>query len=110
MRRILVTGEFRAHHVAARSAELRRLHVADGPIGELCSEQDIQQGGQAEEPGEPFDCRTTIELGRRYLSVNLPFAEVNADRDQEESQEENGRKNKEDDNPDIRIVVAAAEM
>src|SRR6516164_2849288 len=59
--RVLVYGEFRVHGVASSATELRRLHVLNGTIGDLCPDNDVHQRNNTEKPSQTVQRGAAIE-------------------------------------------------
>ncbi len=96
--------------MTSRSAELWRLHVFDGPIGNLGSDDDVQQSCDAEKPGHPLQGELAIEDDFGQPFANLALAEIDTDRDQRQPGKEDRRKNEEDDDPNVRIIDVSANL
>ena len=69
--------------MAGSSTELWCLHVLDGPIGDLGSNQNIEDSCDTEKPGDALQRQLAIEGRFGQLSANLALAQVHADRNQE---------------------------
>ena len=92
------------------SAELWRLHVLDGSVGDLGSNEDVQESRGTEKPGDAPQCRLAIEGLLGQLSANLALTQVHADRNQQQPGEEDCWKNKENHDPDVGIINMAANL
>ena len=103
VRRILVRREFGMHRVACGTAELRRLHVLNGAISDLGSDKDVHQRYDTEKPSQTVKCGAAIEPSSRQSLPNLPLAQIDADRNQGQAEEENDGKNQENNDSNVRI-------
>src|SRR5579871_209303 len=86
MRRKKMGGEFGLHDMAALSAELVGLHVFDGTVRHLASNDEICQGHDGEKnPGAPP--RGFAVFGGTHLLGDLAPAKSDADGNQSQSGE-----------------------
>ena len=113
MRRDLIGRVLRRHHVAGCAAELRRIHVLRAVIAGCGDHQEIDDGGhQHNVDAVAEDAIVEVDAGK--YSGNLtgflqcPAAQVDADGDERQAQQEKrGKKQKEDD-AQIGIVAEMA--
>ena len=113
--RALVSRVFGLHHgVAGLAAKGDSIHVGDGAVAELAADDDVDQRGDAYEPGQ------TAQLGRaqskRVVSERIAAqlalhanVQPDAQRDQSQSQEEDPRQDHVRQNPDVRMLDLAAQ-
>src|SRR5579864_236763 len=92
------------------TAELRCLHMLDCSIGDLRSNQDVQESCGTEKPGDAPQCRLAIEGLPVQPTANLALTQVDTDWNQQQSGEKNCRKNEKNNNADVGIVRMAANM
>ena len=113
--RDFVSRVFGLHHVAALPAKLRRIHVRRAAIA---GHRDHQQ---VDDRGHQHDVQTVaedvvIQIDHRECSGNqaglfqLPSAHPNAQRDQQQSENKEGRQKQKEDDAQIGIFVRAAKQ
>src|SRR5215471_2016320 len=106
MRRILVRAEFRLHHVTTLAAELNRVHVLDGAIGALRSDDDVKRTGNSEKDRKLSNVTSPVGVDQKLAPQPfhmLPRQE-NSEGNQDEAQNENDRNQNENDNPNVWIA------
>jgi hypothetical protein len=107
---ILIRSEFGGHRVASGATELGRLHVLDGPVSDLGSNQHVQQRGDAKKPSQALKNGLAVEGYLRQSSLNPTLTQVEADWNQYQPGKENYRQYKENHNPGIGVVNVAANL
>src|SRR5260370_22152878 len=99
--------EFRLHDVTALAAELNGLHVLNGAITDLASDEDIGHGHHPEEDGDaPPDGLTIRNLGESGGDAALPHPYADGNENQADEEDDGNRD--EDEEPDVGIFHAAA--
>jgi hypothetical protein len=106
--RKLVGLPFRRHHVAGLAAELHRLHVLDGAVGELGADQHVDQGGRAEEDRQPAQGRRAVDDRDREPLADPPPGQDDAQRDTGEAGEKTAGTMMKTTMPMYRVVRVAA--
>jgi ribosomal 50S subunit-recycling heat shock protein len=84
--------------------------VLDSSVSDLCSDQNIQTGGNAKKPGKALQRGLAIEVGFPQPFLDIALAQVDTHRDQRQTGEENYRKNQEYDDPNVGIIDVAPHM
>ena len=79
--------------MARPAAELWCLHVLYSPIGNLGSDKNIEKSSDCEKPGNTTQSRLAVEGSRSQPLADPPLAEIDPDWNQDQSGEENERKN-----------------
>src|SRR5208283_4430764 len=103
VRRVLMCGELRFHDVAALTAELGRLHMLHCPVGALRTNNDVDGCSQGEEYGQSSEIKCPV--GRRQQTLfNALAGEEKAERDQQQTCDENDRNYEEDYDADVWIA------
>ena len=108
--RVRKGGEFRTHRMACRTTELRGLHVFDCAVCDLCADDNVHQRGNSKEPSQPPKSCFAIELTFGESPPDGAPPEVNANRNQRQTDEKNRRQDQEDHNPDIGIVMVTPNL
>jgi hypothetical protein len=95
--------------VTGLAAELHRLHLVDGPIGDEAHDQRVDQSGDAEEKPEPPPGHARLDGGLSAEAVvNAAPRQVDAERHQQEPGDEQDWNDDEDDDADVRVRSATA--
>ena len=84
--------------------------MLDGSIGDLGSNQNIEESCDAEKPGDALHRRLAIEGRFGQTSANLALAQVHTDRNQQQPSEENCWNKEKDHNPDVGIIHMATNL
>ena len=92
------------------SAELPGFHVLNRAIGNLRSDEHVQGGGDADEPGEPLQRNLAVKCRFRQALANLAPGKIHADRHQQQANEEYRRKNQENHDANIGIIGVPADL
>jgi hypothetical protein len=92
------------HGVAGATTELRCLHVFDRTIGDLSTDNDIDQRGDTEKPSQPLKCSPTIECRLSQFPADTLPAYADPYRDECQACKKNDGENQEDYDPDVRII------
>jgi hypothetical protein len=95
--------------MARPAAELGRFHVLYSPIGNLSSDQNVEQSGDTKEQCNATYCRLAVEGGLSQSFANPHLAEINPDWNQNQSGEENQWKDKKDDDANVRVINVGRE-
>jgi hypothetical protein len=98
------------HGVAGGTTELRRLHVFNRTIGDLCTYKNVGQRGDAEEPSQALQRSSTIERGLSQSSADMPPAYIDPNWDEGQASKKNDRENQKDYDPDVRIIDVASNL
>src|SRR5271165_2405106 len=112
MGRVLMGDEFRFHDVTALPAELWRFHVLNRAVGALCPDDDVCGGGHGEEDGELPDVDSPVSGCKQILfgaEDALPGKE-HPERNQDESENEDNRDYKKDDDADVGIAGVSSKL
>src|SRR5215469_759348 len=101
---ILIGSELRMHGVAGGTTELRRLHVFNRTIGDLGTDKDVGQRGEAEKPCQSPQRSSTIERWLSQSLVDTLPAYIDPNCDECQACKKNDRKNQKNYDPNIRIA------
>ena len=109
----LIGRVLRRHHVAGCAAELRRIHVLRAVIAGRGDHQEIDDGGhQHNVDAVAEDAIVEIDPGKYGGNLagflQRPAAQVHADGDERQAQQEKRGKNEEEDDAQIGIVTEMA--
>src|ERR1700687_2549693 len=107
MRRKLMRGELRLHHVAALPAKLDRLHVGHGAVGYLASDQNVEHRHCTEENRDTPPARSAI-VNKGELCADATMRKRYSDWDEDQTQDEHHRDRDEDQQPNVGIVHLSA--
>ncbi len=113
VRRDLVCGPLRGHHMAALAAEVRRIHVGDGAIAGRAHNDEVDERGHDDnlDPA-PEDRVLEVDLGidGRDLTerLEMPAPQPDADGNQDQPKDEQTRQKHIEENAQVGIGGAAA--
>jgi hypothetical protein len=102
-----VGGELGLHNVAGLAAKLIGIHVLNGAIAELAGDDYVRHGHDAEEDSRTAPGGSPI-FDFVQIARELVLGECDADRDKNQSGEENDGNRNEDQEPNVGIVHATA--
>jgi hypothetical protein len=112
MGRVLMSGEFRFHHMTALPAELWRFHVLNRTVCALCANDDVSGGGHSEEDRKlPNVCSTVPGYPQvMFGATDAPPGKEHAKRDQDEAGNEDNRDQNKDNDADVGIAGVPSKL
>jgi hypothetical protein len=105
MRRNLMRGKLRLHHVTGLPAELDRVHVLYGAVARLASNYHIEGGHAGEKDGHSPPCGFAV-LNDGETRGDAPFRQHDSDGDERQAGEKNNRDEDKNQQSNVRIVHA----
>lgn len=84
--------------------------MLDRSIRDLGSDEQVQYCYSTKEPGQAPKCRSSIESHFCNSFPDFSFGQIEPDRNQYQSGEENHRKDEKHNNSDIGVINVAADL
>ncbi len=110
--RVLMGGEFRFHDVATLSAELWRFHILNSAICALGPNHDVGGGGHRKENRKLPNVGSPVAGSKQSCSArtDAPPGKEDPESDQHETQDEDNRDHKKDDDADVGIAGVPSKL